>query len=66
MRFHLRTLLIVLTLGPPMLAGAWLGASWLSREGHVWVLIPIGLYLALVALAANLKRIVRFVVLRLI
>jgi len=24
MRFHLRTLLIVLALGPPMLAGAWI------------------------------------------
>ena len=26
-RYKLRTLLIVLTLGPPVLAGAWLGVS---------------------------------------
>ena len=29
MRFGLRTLLIVLALGPPVLAGAWLCRDWL-------------------------------------
>ena len=66
MQFRLRTLLIVLAILPPLLAAAWFGVSWLSRDGHVWALIPIGVYLALVVLAANLKRIVRFVVSRLI
>jgi hypothetical protein len=28
-RYKLRTLLIVLALGPPLLAGAWFGANWL-------------------------------------
>jgi len=28
MRFRLRTLMIVLTLGPPMLAGAWFAARF--------------------------------------
>jgi ankyrin repeat protein len=31
MRFRLRTLLIVLALGPPLLAGAWVGWQWYSR-----------------------------------
>jgi hypothetical protein len=66
MRYRLRTLLIVLALGPPLLAGVWIGVSWLSRVGHIWVLIPIGGYLALIVLAANLKRMIRFVVSRLI
>ena len=32
MRYRLRTLLIVLALGPPVLAGAWLG--WCKYEEH--------------------------------
>jgi hypothetical protein len=32
MRFRLRTLLIVLTIGPPVLAGVWLAAQRLSLE----------------------------------
>jgi hypothetical protein len=66
MRYRLRTLLIVLALGPPLLAGAWWGCAWLFQEGHIAILIPIALYAALLALAVNLKRIVRFVVSRMI
>jgi hypothetical protein len=37
MRYRLRTLLILLTLGPPLLAGAWLAARRLStpRTGQL-------------------------------
>src|SRR5262245_43893434 len=57
LRYKLRTLLIVLALGPPMLAGAWwLGAAepavlilimsavlfgWMTIEGWLW---PAGLF----------------------
>jgi hypothetical protein len=32
MRYKLRTLLIVLAIGPPVLAGAWFG--WLAYRAH--------------------------------
>ena len=32
MRYRLRTLLIVLALGPPMLAGGWLAANELYQQ----------------------------------
>jgi len=44
MRFRLRTLLIVLALGPPMLAGTWLvGASALRIYRDHFALDPDGL-----------------------
>jgi hypothetical protein len=66
MRFRLRTLLIVLALAPPVLAGLWLAGVWLAQDGRIAILIPIACYAALVALAVNLKRIIRFVVSRMI
>jgi len=42
MRFRLRTLLIVLALGPPVLAGAWYAwREWqLSRDLEEWNYAP--------------------------
>jgi hypothetical protein len=33
MRYRLRTLMIVLALGPPVLAGLWAGRQWLGATG---------------------------------
>jgi hypothetical protein len=59
MRFRLRTLMIVLALGPPMLAGAWLAAPAIAQApdpvlkmGALLAVIPVGLFLALATLFA--------------
>jgi len=63
MRFRLRTLLIFLALGPPLLAGAWFAARWLVQGDNllfcVLVLLGVAAYAALAVLAANMKRLIR-------
>jgi len=43
MRYRLRTLLIVMALGPPLIAGAWWGWSeWQTRRVSHEVIGPVG------------------------
>jgi hypothetical protein len=64
MRFRLRTLLIVLAIGPPLLAGAWFAALWLTddrnKEAALHVFMLAMLYLAAVTIAVYSKRIARW------
>jgi hypothetical protein len=43
-RYKLRTLLIVLALGPPMLAGAWLLWLFLSEQKLVFAFLMLAAY----------------------
>ena len=56
MRYRLRTLLIVLALGPPVLAGAWIARDWIPAdiEAAVGMLSALGIYLGIVTLAVVL------------
>jgi hypothetical protein len=49
MRYRLRTLLIVLALGPPALAGLWF--AWTNTLLTAPLILGVGLYLAIVVLA---------------
>ena len=49
MHYRLRTLLIVLALGPPVLAGLWI--AWTNGELATPVILGFGGYLAIVVLA---------------
>lgn len=63
MRYRLRTLMIALGLGPPVIAGVWWGVAWtvawlVSRPGpHLFVLVSAVavLYLAAAAVAVAMK-----------
>jgi hypothetical protein len=55
MRYRLRTLLIVLAVAPPILAGLWLAGVWLATDGRYWGLLGVVLgfaaYIASMTLA---------------
>lgn len=63
MQFRLASLLTAAAVAPPLLAGAWFAARWLSSESNVQRLgVPASLaagYLGLVILAVYSKRIAR-------
>ena len=56
MRYRLRTLLIVLALGPPVLAGLWFARTWIPADIELAVpmLLGFGIYLSVVMLAVML------------
>src|SRR5262245_924069 len=60
MRYRLRTLLIVLALGPGVLAGLWFAPAFIQVDELRWGIFAIGhglvAYIACVALAAWLTR----------
>ena len=59
LRYRLRTLLIVLAIGPPVLAAAWFAAVWVNSNLQVALvtLLLVSIYVAGVALALWAKRI---------
>jgi hypothetical protein len=61
MRYRLRTLMIVLAIGPPVLAGVWLAHVWLIENKVSVTSLPILLVAFLVGaiVAVNLKRLMR-------
>jgi hypothetical protein len=56
MRYRLRTLLIVLALGPPVLAGVWFAWTWISEDAALAtpLLLGFGGYLSIAILAVVL------------
>ena len=56
LRYKLRTLLIVLAVGPPVLAGAWFAWTWISEDVGLAapLLLGFGVYLSIVILAVVL------------
>ena len=56
MRYRLRTLMIFLALGPPVLAGAWFAWTWTSEDVGLAAppLLGFGGYLSIVILAVVL------------
>ena len=62
MRYRLRTLLIVLAIGPPILAGGWLAFHWLAqspdRQLTMWMLTPSIACATLAILAVIVKRLI--------
>ena len=46
MRYRLRTLVILTTIGPPLLAGAYWAAKWLGAHPVVFIILAVVAYLA--------------------
>jgi hypothetical protein len=61
MRFRLRTLMIFLAIGPPVLAGVWLAHVWLIENKVSVTILPILLAAFLIGatVAVYLKRLMR-------
>jgi hypothetical protein len=57
LRFSLRTLIVVMLLGGPVLAGLWFSGAWIVRNSVTSVLfgILIAMFLAAATLAVNLN-----------
>ena len=47
MRYSLRTLLVLMAVGPPMLAGVWLFTDSVSGSPAFWLAVGFMLYLSL-------------------